>query len=77
MEAYRDLGAAAEDMALGARKTAEALVAKIAASRREVEAAKETLRAQERYELAMGRIGRAVAHRGGGGVEGEEGEEEG
>jgi hypothetical protein len=74
VEAYRDMSAAAEDMALGARKTAEALVAKIAASKREVEATAETLRAQERYELAMARIGRAVAHRGAVRVEVSDGE---
>jgi len=74
VEAYRDMSAAAEDMALGARKTAEVLVAKIAASKREVEAAAETLRAQERYELAMARIGRAVAHRSAARVEVSDGE---
>jgi len=77
VEAYREMGNAAEDMALGARKTAEALVAKIAASKREVEAAAETLRAQERYEQAMARIGRAVAHRSAVRVEGSDGEESG
>jgi len=79
VEAYRDMSAAAEDMALGARKTAEALVAKIAASKREVEAAAETLRAQERYELAlaMARIGQAVAHRGAVRVDVSDGEESG
>ncbi len=77
VEAYRDMGAAAEDMALGARKTAEALVAKIAASKREVEAAAETLRAQERYELAMARVGQAVAHRSAVRVEVSDGEESG
>ena len=63
-EAYREMSAASESMAQWSKRTAEALEAKLAASRLEFEAATETLRAQARYEQATARIGQAVAHRG-------------
>ena len=61
--AYRELSAASESMALRSKQTANALDAKLAWSRMELEAAGEVLRAQDRYGKAIERIGQAMAHR--------------
>ena len=61
--AYREMSAASESMALWSKLTADALDAKLTWSRMEIEAAREVLQAQDRYDKAIERIGQAVAHR--------------
>ena len=61
--AYREMSAALESMALWSKLTANALDAKLAWSRTELQAAGAVLRAQEQYDKAIERIGQAMAHR--------------
>ena len=59
-KAYREMSDASQAMAIWSERMAEALDTKIAAIRREHEAAAEILRAQERYDQASRRIGQVI-----------------
>ncbi|KAG7005492.1 hypothetical protein G7Y79_00019g046720 [Physcia stellaris] len=62
-QAYRELSEASRDMATWSHATSVALEEKLAAERRELDAAAQVLMAQARYKEATEKISQAAAHR--------------